>query len=63
MQLSAPNLSFQVLQKVDYALDNYNPEINLTEIRKMMIEDGFGEVKFDELYSALKKIIADHKGL
>jgi 5'-3' exonuclease len=63
MQLSAPNLSFQVLQKVDYALDNYNPEFNLTEVRKMMIEDGFGEVKFDELYAALKKIIAEHKGL
>jgi hypothetical protein len=27
----------------------------------MMIEDGFGEVKFDEFYASLKKIIADHK--
>lgn len=63
MQLKSPNMSYQVLKKVDYSLDNYNPELNLTEIRKMMIEDGFGEVKFDELYAALKKIIADHKGL
>lgn len=63
MQLKSPNMSYQVLKKVDFSLDNYNPEINLTEIRKMMIEDGFGEVKFDELYAALKKIIADHKGL
>lgn len=63
MQLKSPNMSYQVLQKVDYSLDNYNPEFNLTEVRKMMIEDGFGEVKFDELYAALKKIIADHKGL
>lgn len=63
MQLKSPNMSCQVLKKVDFSLDNYNPEINLTEIRKMMIEDGFGEVKFDELYAALKKIIADHKGL
>jgi 5'-3' exonuclease len=61
MQLSSPNLSFQVLQKIDYAFDNYNPEFNLTEVRKMMIEDGFGEVKFDEFYASLKKIIADHK--
>lgn len=63
MQLKSPNMSYQVLQKIDYSLDNYNPEFNLTEVRKMMIEDGFGEVKFDELYAALKKIIADHKGL
>jgi len=63
MQLKSPNMSYQVLKKVDYSLDNYNPEFNLTEVRKMMIEDGFGEVKFDELYAALKKIIAEHKGL
>ena len=63
MQLKSPNMSYQVLKKIDYTLDNYNPEFNLTEIRKMMIEDGFGEVKFDELYACLKKIIADHKEL
>jgi DNA polymerase-1 len=63
MQLKSPNMSYQVLKKVDYSLDNYSPEFNLTEVRKMMIEDGFGEVKFDELYAALKKIIAEHKGL
>lgn len=63
MQLSSPNLSYQVVQKVDYAIENYNPELNLTELRKLMIEDGFGEVKFDDLYASLKKIIADHKGV
>lgn len=63
MQLTSPNMSFQVLQKVDYSLDNYKPEINLTEIKKMMLEDGFAEMKFDELYASLKKIIVDHKGL
>lgn len=61
MQLKSPNVSYQTLQKVNYALENYSPELNLTQIKKMMIEDGFGEVKFDELYTAMKKIIVQHK--
>lgn len=63
MQLSSPNLSYQVLQKLDYAFSNYDPQLNLTQIKKMMLEDGFAEIKFDELFASLKKIIVQHKGL
>ena len=52
MQLSAPNLSFQVLQKVDYALDNYDLYLsNKTDV----CAEKFAELIIKDVYELLQE--------
>ena len=60
MQLYAPSISVQGKTKLKYAVDNFVFEANFTEIRKMMIEDGFGAVDFSELFATIRRIVADN---
>jgi DNA polymerase-1 len=60
MQLYSPSISVQGKQKLKYAIDNFIPELNQTEFRKMMIEDGFGAVDFSDLFASMKRIVANN---
>ena len=61
MQLYTPSLSVQGKKKIDHTLDNFEPELAKTNIKAMMIEDGFGAVNFVDLFAAMNKIVADSK--
>jgi DNA polymerase-1 len=61
MQLYTPSLSVQGRKKIDYALENFEPELAKTNVKTMMIEDGFGAVNFIDLFAAMNKIVADSK--
>ena len=61
MQLYVPSLSPQGKQKIDYVLENFEPELAKTTIKAMMIEDGFGAVNFNDLFVMTNKIVADSK--
>jgi 5'-3' exonuclease len=56
MQLYSPAMSLQVKNKIQYALDNFDPMLNKTEIIKRMREDGFGEMDMSSLFAVFKKI-------
>ena len=56
MQLYSPAMSLQVKNKIQYALDNFDPMLNKTEIIKRMREDGFGEMDMSGLFAVFKKI-------
>ena len=60
MQLYSPIISPQGKEKINYALDNYGFEFNKTEIRKMMIQDGFGQGNWDTLFQIFNKISVDN---
>jgi len=60
MQLYAPSISVQGKKKLQYAVENFVFEANFTEVKKMMIEDGFGTVDFSELFATIKRIVADN---
>jgi DNA polymerase-1 len=60
MQLYAPFISVQGKKKLQYAVENFVFEANFTEVKKMMIEDGFGTVDFSELFTTIKRIVADN---
>ena len=60
MQLYSPSISVQGKNKLKYAIENFVFESNITEVRKMMIEDGFGTVDFSELFATMKRIVADN---
>ena len=61
MQLYVPSISVQGKRKIDYGLENFEPELAKTTIKAMMIEDGFGAVNFNDLFVAMRKIVADSK--
>jgi len=60
MQLYSPIISAQGKEKLNYALDNCEFDFNKTEIRKMMIQDGFGHGNWDDLFSLFNKISVDN---
>jgi len=57
MQLYSPSISPTVKSKVNYTLENADYELNLTEFRKMMAIDGFGESNISDLTVAMKRIL------
>ncbi len=59
MQLYAPAISVQGKQKIRHAIDNFDPELNQTEFKKMMVNDGFGVVDFSDLFASMKRIVAN----
>jgi len=56
MQLYSPLISVQGKQTIDYALDNFECDFNKTELLRLMVEDGFGELNWEELKTFLNKI-------
>ena len=58
MQLYSPSLSPTVKSRVNYILENMEMNFNLTEMRKMMVIDGFGEWDNSDLTIAMRKVVA-----
>ena len=56
MQLYAPQMSVQAKMHVKESVENFECDFNKTEILKMMREDGFGELNWEELKAHLNKI-------
>lgn len=61
MQLYSPNISVQVAQKVRQIVNNFTFELNVTETKKMLLEDGAGENNFDDMYVVFKKMVVENK--
>ena len=61
MQLYVPTIPAQGRQKISNTLAEFEYHFNKTEIRKMMVMDGFGEWNWNELFQRLKKISVDNK--
>ena len=61
MQLYAPMLSIKSKKIVNETLKNPDQTFNRTELVKMMIKDGFGEINFSELFQHLNKISLDNR--
>ena len=60
MQLYAPLLTIDAKKTVKETLKNPDYSFNKTEVIKMMIRDGFGEVNFIELFQHFNKISVDN---
>ena len=61
MQLYLPSISIQGRQTIDYAMNEFEYHFNKTEIRKMMIQDGFGEGNWNDLFQAMNRISTDNR--
>ena len=56
MQLYAPQMSVQSKTYVKESIENFECDFNNTEILKMMRNDGFGELNWEDLRTALNRI-------
>ena len=56
MQLYSPQMSVQAKQFTQEAVENFECDFNRTELIRMMREDGFGELNWEDLRSQLNKI-------
>jgi 5'-3' exonuclease len=56
MQLYSPAISIQTKNKIQHALDNFEPQFNKTEVIKRMKEDGFGNWNTSDIFAICKRI-------
>lgn len=61
MNLVPPAISVQDAQKINYAIDNFVPELNATGLRKMSIQHGFGSFSWDNYFASLSGVIRRRK--
>ena len=61
MNLVPPSISVQDAQKINYAIDNFVPELNATGLRKMSIQHGFGSFSWDYYFASLSGVIKRRK--
>jgi 5'-3' exonuclease len=61
MNLVPPGISVQGTQKINYALDNFEPELNATELRRTSISNGFGSYNWESYFAALRGVIMKRK--
>lgn len=57
MQLSSPQISIQTKTQINSIIEEFTPEFNQMEFKKMSIQDGFGTVDFSSLFSVMKKFV------
>jgi len=57
MQLHAPNMSILTKERIDYVLENAEFELNKTELRKLMVEDGIIATDWTSIEQASKRIV------
>lgn len=57
MQLASPQISIQTKQLINDVLEQFSPQFNQMEFKKMSIQDGFGVVDFSTLFTVMKKFV------
>ncbi len=61
MQLYAPILSINAKKQIRETIKNPDLSFNKTELLKMMLKDGFGEINFSELFQNFNRISVDNR--
>jgi len=61
MNLTPPSISVQGRKKMNYALDNFEFELNATELKKCSVEHGFGSYDWSELMAMLRGVVEKNK--
>ena len=54
MQLYSPQISIQTKVEIENMFDTFEPQMNLFNFKKMMVQDGFGALNFSVLFDTMK---------
>jgi len=58
MQLINPLISAMLKEEIRETIEDWKPEFNKTEMRKLMIKEGFGEVSLNDLFTCFNNIVS-----
>ena len=61
MQLYVPTMVINDKKLVNETMEEPDMSFNRTEVLKMMMKDGFGEINFGELFQHFNKMVIDAK--
>ena len=61
MQLYAPSISVQSKGKIDYVISNFEYDYDREAFQQMMVQDGFGQYSFENLFRACREIVKENK--
>jgi 5'-3' exonuclease len=61
MNLTPPSISVQGRQKINFALDNFEFELNATELKRTSVEHGFGSYDWSELMAMLRGLVEKNR--
>ena len=61
MQLYTPSISAQTAHKINNLIDDDSRHFNKSLIRAMMLEDGFGEINWSDLFKVCNKISTEYR--
>lgn len=61
MQLYTPSISTRTKAKIDWSLKECCTDFNLTQVNAMMLEDGFGNYNFGQLWATMRNISLQSK--
>jgi len=61
MNLTPPSISVQGRKKINYALDNFEFELNATELKCASVDHGFGSYDWSELMAMLRGVVEKNK--
>ena len=61
MQLYAPSISVQSKGKIDYVISNFEYDYDRETFQQMMVQDGFGQYSFENLFRACQEIVKENK--
>ena len=61
MNLTPPSISVQGRQKINYALDNFEFELNATGLKRASVEHGFGSYDWSEITAKLRGMVEKNK--
>ena len=61
MQLYTPSISAQTAHKINKTIGDGARHFNKSLIRAMMLEDGFGEINWSDLFQVCNKISTEHR--
>ena len=58
MQLINPMISATIKIEVDQTIEEWEPEFNKTELRRLMMTEGFGEISLNDLYACCNNAVS-----
>ena len=61
MNLNPPSISVQGRDKIDWAIDEFDHSFNLTELKKLSVQNGFASFDWSGLTALLQRITEFHK--
>jgi len=60
MNLSPPSISVQGREKINYALNNFGFDLNITNLKSLSLKNGFAAFDWSDITVSLRRIVSSN---